>query len=99
MKKIAIVLALAAMFAPSLSGAQVQIDMGKVTCSEYLAMAPDLQRDFSAWMSGWFNQKKGYTAVEVDAYKKNVANVKSWCASNPKDSVMGGLQRATGGAN
>ena len=72
--------------------------MGKITCAEYLNLAPDSQRDLSAWMSGWFNQKKGYTTVDIEAYKRNVANVKAWCASNPKDSVMGGLQAATGGA-
>lgn len=99
MKKTAIILALAAMSAPSVSRAQVVIDMGKVTCGEYLAMTPEGEKVFSAWMSGWFNQKKGFTTVDLDAYARNVANVKKWCASNPKDSVMGGLQAATGGAN
>ncbi len=99
MKKTAIILALATMFTPSLSHAQVEIDMGKLTCGEYLAMSPEGEKVFSAWMSGWFNQKKGYTAVDLDAYARNVANIKKWCASNPKDSVMGGLQAATGGAN
>ncbi|MDI9848464.1 HdeA/HdeB family chaperone [Rhodoblastus sp. 17X3] len=98
MKKTAIVLALATMFAPSMTRAQVEIDMGAITCADYLAMTPGMEKVFSAWMSGWFNQKKGYTTVDLDAYARNVANVKKWCASNPKDSVMGGLQAATGGA-
>jgi hypothetical protein len=99
MKKTAIILALAAMFAPSLSHAQVQIDMGKVTCADYLALSPEFEKVFSAWLSGWFNQKKGYTTVDLDAYARNVANVKKWCGNNPKSSVMGALQAATGGAN
>jgi acid stress chaperone HdeB len=99
MKKAVLMLALAAMFAPSVSDAQVKIDMGTLTCSDYLAMSPELEKVFSAWMSGWFNQKKGYTTVDLDAYHRNVDNVKKWCASNPKSSVMGGLQAATGGAN
>jgi hypothetical protein len=99
MKKTVIMLALATMFAPSLSHAQVQIDMGTLTCGDYLAMSPEGEKVFSAWMSGWFNQKKGATTVNLDVYKANVANVKKWCASNPKSSVMGALQAATGGAN
>jgi HdeA/HdeB family len=99
MKKFALTLALATMFAPSLGHAQVSIDMGRLTCADYLAMSPEGEKVFSAWMSGWFNQKKGYTTVDLEAYARNVANVKKWCASNPKDSVMGGLQAATGGAN
>jgi HdeA/HdeB family len=99
MKKTVIMLALATMFAPSLSRAQVQIQMGTLTCGDYLAMSPEGEKVFSAWMSGWFNQKKGFTTVDLDAYARNVASVKKWCASNPKSSVMGALQAATGGAN
>ena len=99
MRKLALTLCVAAFFAPSLANAQVDIDMGQVTCSQYLAMSPDAQRDFGAWMSGWFNQKKGVTAVDLDLHRKNVANVQKWCVSNPKSSVMGGLQASTGGAN
>jgi hypothetical protein len=46
-------------------------------------------------MSGWFNQKNGYVFVDLNAYARNVANVKSWCASNPAQTVMAGLQRST----
>ena len=99
MKKTVITLALATMFAPSMSHAQVEIDMGKLTCADYLAMSPETEKVFSAWMSGWFNQKKAYTSVDLEAYARNVASVKKWCASNQKSSVMGALQAATGGAN
>ncbi|MCW2273741.1 hypothetical protein GJ654_17075 [Rhodoblastus acidophilus] len=99
MKKLAMSLALATMIAPTLSHAQVDIDMGRLTCADYLAMSPEGEKVFSAWMSGWFNQKKGYTTVDLEAYARNVASVKKWCAANLKDSVMGGLQAATGGAN
>ncbi len=95
MRKLLCTLALAAIVAPSVSHAQVQIDMGRITCEEYLALPPDLSRDFAAWMSGWFNQKNNYTFIDLDAYQRNVDNVRKWCASNPKESVMSGLQRAT----
>jgi hypothetical protein len=99
MKKTGIMMALAAMFAPSLGSAQVHIDMGTLTCAQYLEMSPEGEKVFSAWMSGWFNQKKGNTTVDLDVYQRNVASVKKWCGSNPKSSVMGALQAATGGAN
>jgi hypothetical protein len=99
MKKTAIMLALAAMLAPSMGSAQIHIDMGTLTCAHYLEMSPHGERDFSAWMSGWFNQKKGSTTVDLDAYRHNIDSVKKWCTSNPNSSVMGALQAATGGAN
>jgi len=45
-------------------------------------------------MSGWFNQKSGYVWINLNAYQRNVANVKAWCAEHPQELVMTGLARA-----
>jgi acid stress chaperone HdeB len=74
--------------------AQVMIDMTKVTCADYSAMGPDQARDFGAWMSGWFHQKANDTTLNLAGYASNTANVIKWCGSNPKETIMGGLQRA-----
>ncbi|WP_457492261.1 HdeA/HdeB family chaperone [Tardiphaga sp. P5_C7] len=79
----------------SVAQAQVSLDMARVNCAQYLALSASDSAVFSAWMSGWFNQKTGYVYVDLDAYARNVANLKSWCASNPTQTVMSGLQRAT----
>ena len=94
MKKLLLCSALAATM-PAAAHAQVGIDMSRVTCAQYLALAPIQSAAFSAWMSGWFNQKNGYVFVDLNAYARNVANVKSWCALNPAQTVMAGLQQAT----
>jgi hypothetical protein len=78
------------------SQAQYAINMSLVTCTQYLALPPERSRIFSAWMSGWFNQKTGYTYVNLEAYARNIESVKAWCAANPGELVMTGLQRATG---
>jgi hypothetical protein len=94
MRKMLFGLAMVGMIAPSLGHAQVAIDMGRVTCADYLAMPPETSTDFSAWMSGWFSQKSGSVSVDLDAYRHNVDSVKAWCAQNKASSVMGGLQAA-----
>lgn len=96
MKKFALGIALAGALLPACAKAQVMIDMTRVTCADYLALPDEDSKIYSAWMSGWFNHKLGYTLVDLDAYARNVANVKQWCASNPKESVMAGLQRSAG---
>jgi len=58
------------------SQAQYAVNMSLVTCTQYLALPPDRSPIFSAWMSGWFNQKTGYTYVNLEAYARNVENVK-----------------------
>jgi hypothetical protein len=74
--------------------AQVMIDMTKVTCSDYLAMPADKSSVFSAWMSGYFNQKHGYSAIDLDGIQRNTANLKQWCTSNPSETVINAIQKA-----
>ena len=96
MKKPTFWLLLAGAAWPSATHAQVTVDMARVTCAEYLALSASDSAVFSAWMSGWFNQKTGHVFVDLNAYARNVANVKSWCATNSTQTVMAGLRRATG---
>jgi len=88
-------LAFVGVLVSSASQAQYMVDMSLLKCGQYLAMPPDQSRIYAAWMSGWFNQKMGYTYINLEAYARNVENVKAWCATNPGELVMTGLQRAT----
>jgi acid stress chaperone HdeB len=95
MKIAAISLAFAIWISPSTGNAQLTVDMSSVTCGQYLAMPRDHARDFSAWMSGWFNHKKGFVWVDLVAYEQNIAKVKALCTARPNDTVMSVLERAT----
>jgi HdeA/HdeB family len=89
-------LGLIGLIMPLAANAQVMFDTTRVTCADYLAMSPTDARLFSAFISGWFNQKTGHVTVDLNEYERNVANVRSWCATNPRETVFAGLQRATG---
>ena len=65
MNKFAVGLVLAGVLLPASSQAQVMIDKTRVSCADYLAMAPGRIEAVSAWMSEWFNQKTGYTTVDL----------------------------------
>ena len=84
MRKMLLCLAVAMTFAPGSSQAQVTLDMSRITCADYVAMSPDQARIFSAWMSGWFNHKWGYTTVGFDDFARNVASVRQWCTTSPR---------------
>jgi HdeA/HdeB family len=88
--------AFAVLLLPVAVNAQVTIDMGALTCSQYLAMSPSMSRDFSAWMSGWYSYQTHRTFVDLLAHQKNIANYKSWCQFHPQASVMEALQSAIG---
>ena len=87
-------LGLVGLIMPLAANAQVMFDTTRVTCADYLAMSPTDARLFSAFISGWFNQKTGHVTVDLNEYERNVANVRSWCATNPRETVFAGLQRA-----
>ena len=57
MRKLICGLALAATLVPGAAHAQMTLDMSRINCAEYLAMPADRSEIFSAWMSGWFNQR------------------------------------------
>lgn len=94
MRKMLLCLAVAMAFAPSSSQAQVTLDMSRITCGDYVAMSPAQARIFSAWMSGWFNHKWGYTTVGFDDFARNVASVRQWCTTSPRETVMTALDRS-----
>ena len=79
---------------PAGANAQLTIDMGNITCGQYLAMPPSQSDNFSAWMSGWFSYQNHKTYVDFVSHQKNTANVKEWCKYHPSESVMTGLKKA-----
>lgn len=98
MKKLLFVtlLCTAAINAPA--QAQVTYDMSKATCADLSAMDPVTQRDISAWISGWFNQRANNSSLNIEGYQKNVASVTSWCSSNPGQPIMAALQASVANA-
>ena len=99
MKRLMMVSLIVGALAPSFAHAQVDIDMGRITCGEFLALPEGRADVFAAWMSGWVHQKVGRTEVDLVAFSKNIGNVKSWCASHKSESVMRGLYDALGVKN
>jgi hypothetical protein len=93
-RKLVLSLAVATTIVPGSGHAQVTIDMTRVTCADYLAMPPDQTSIFSAWMSGWFNQKLGYISVGLGDFARNVASVKQWCTTSPRETIMSALERS-----
>jgi hypothetical protein len=94
MRKLMFGLALAATIAPVKGHAQMTLDMTRVTCADYLAMPPDRSEIFSAWMSGWFNQRFGYVTVGMADFARNIDSVKRWCTINPQRTIMAALEQS-----
>ena len=92
MKRRLMSIAFAISLLPMAANAQLTINMGAFTCSQYLAMSPSISRDFSAWMSGWFSYQTRRTVLDLATHEANIAKLKSWCQYNSQASVMAALQ-------
>jgi len=93
MRRTLIVAALLAL-TPVIANAQLTVRMSDIRCEQYLAMSANQSRDFSSWLSGWYNYKAGRTKIDLVAHEKNILSIKDWCKYHPKDTVMSGLDRA-----
>jgi hypothetical protein len=78
---------------PTTSKAQVTINVSRVTCADYLAMTPEQSEVFGAWVGGYFNEKTGYTWIDLNAQSRNEASLKAWCFTHPTELVMTDLAR------
>jgi len=94
MRNLVFCLAAAMTIAPNIAHTQVTLDMTRVTCADYLGMPAEQALLFSAWMSGWYNHKNGYSTVGLGDFKMNIANVRQWCTGFPSETVMAGLDRS-----
>jgi len=94
MRKLILFLVIAVVVAPASGQAQMTVDMSRVTCANYLAMPPDQTRTFSAWMSGWFNHRKGYISVGLNDFVGNIGSIKQWCTTSPQATIMAALEGA-----
>ncbi|HEY2534227.1 MAG TPA: HdeA/HdeB family chaperone [Xanthobacteraceae bacterium] len=93
--KVVLSLAFAAGICRAIAQTEITVDVSRVTCAEFLAMHPDELRVVSAWMSGYLNQKHGRAWIDFSVHERNIVAVKQWCASNPDQLVMKGLEDAS----
>lgn len=94
MRKTVLCLASALALAPTVVLAQVTIDMNRISCGDFVAMPAEDSATTAAWISGWFNQKAGYTWIDLHAYHRNIDNIRQFCTSHPTEMVMTAVYQA-----
>jgi acid stress chaperone HdeB len=72
--------------------AQVQIDVSKISCEQYLLFKVADPRDISIWLSGYYHGKINNSVLDVQAFKDNVDKLKSYCRANLQEPVMKGVE-------
>jgi hypothetical protein len=70
------------------SHAQVQIDVARITCKQYLAFSVADPKDITIWLSGYLHGKQNSTILETQELKDTHDKLKELCYSNFDTPVM-----------
>ena len=78
MARILVVMLVALLVAP-VAHAQVTVEIGKITCQQYLAFSIADPRDVNIWLSGYYHGKQGKTSFEPQLLKQNAEKLRAEC--------------------
>jgi hypothetical protein len=77
--------------------AQTTIDVGKITCRQFLlGHVGGSTRSVANWLSGYYNGKRGNTVIEVGSMQRNVRDLERYCRKNHEMPVMDAAKNTLG---
>ena len=84
-------------FAPSLR-AQVQIDISKITCDQFVLEKMGPPRLMAAWLSGFYNGKRDNRIIDSKTFEENLSKLQKFCydEKNFKVPVLRAVEQAIG---
>jgi len=78
-RKIKSIFAILAFLAPISADAQMTIDVGKISCSQFLKYKITQPDNIAIWLSGYFHGKTNSTLLEREDFKENITKLKNAC--------------------
>jgi acid stress chaperone HdeB len=76
------------------AGAQIKLDMNKVTCRDWLGYGP-ADRDFVRFfMSGYYNAAANNDVLDYNRLEKNSAKVLAYCKKRKSDTLPTAIKKS-----
>ena len=89
----AVLLSLAA---PAAAEDKMVVDMSKMTCAELTKLGFQDFAGITMWMSGYYNASVRSTVINLYEFAHAAKNVKDYCATSPRATVMSAAEKALG---
>jgi len=70
------------------AGAQVTIDVAKITCDQFTLYKVTDPQNIAIWLSGYYHGQRNDTAVDTQELATYEQKVKDYCNLNPQQRVM-----------
>jgi hypothetical protein len=94
MNKKILVIAVALSGAASLpASAQINLDMNKITCGDWLGYDPESQNFVRFFMSGYYNASRGSNVLDYNRLQKNSQKVLAYCKTHRSETLPTAIQR------
>ena len=74
--------------------AQVQIDVSKITCEQFLLFKITDPQKLAIWLNGYHHGKTGKTIVETEVLKDDYQKVKDHCYGHFQQPIMEAIEAA-----
>ena len=88
-----------ALTASSTAGAQVLLDVSKITCWQFVTYKVTNPRFIAIWVSGYHHGKRGDTVVDTQDLEAKADKIEDYCNKHPDIPMMQAVETVLGGAN
>ena len=70
------------------AGAQVRIDVAKITCVQFTLYKVTDPQNIALWLSGYYHGQRNDTTLDTLELARYLQNVKDYCNLNPQVTVI-----------
>jgi hypothetical protein len=94
MNKKTLVIAVSVMGATLLpASGQVNLDMNKITCGDWLGYDPASQNFVRFFMSGYYNASRGGNVLDYSRLQRNSQKVMDYCKKHKSETLPTAIQK------
>jgi len=79
--------------APLPASAQINLDMNKITCGDWLGYDPESQNFVRFFMSGYYNASRGSNVLDYNRLQRNSQKVMAYCKKHRSETLPTAIQR------
>jgi acid stress chaperone HdeB len=92
-RKILVVAAVVAVAVSLPASAQVNLDMNKITCGDWLGYDPASQNFVRFFMSGYYNASRGSNVLDYSRLQRNSQKVLAYCKKHRSETLPTAIQK------
>ncbi len=78
------------------AGAQVTVDVAKITCDQFTLYKITDPQNIAIWLSGYYHGLHKTTTIDTQQLAANLRKIKDYCNLKPQETVFQAVQAVFG---